>query len=909
MSTEITDNLSDSAVLFQKTDKEADGKLTVFLGAAAGVGKTYTMLETAQDRLAEKSNIVIGWVDTHGRPETEKLAAAFPRTAPKTRLFQETILQEMDLDEILAQKPDIVLVDELAHTNMPGSRNTRRFQDVEELLKNGIDVYTTLNIEHVESLNDIVVNITGIKITETVPDYILDKAKNIQLIDIPPEELIKRLREGKINIQKHPDQPPNKFFRPGNINALRELSLRYTANHVDMDLSAYMKQQNIEGPWPASGRVMVCVSDGPYCAQLIRTARRLAVGLHAELLALHVESPNRRFTMNDQERYRLDRNLRLAEELDGRTITVIGDNLAAEILDAARSHNVTTIVLGKSRHRTLSNFLQGSIADRLIKDGAGINVYVIQTVEEAGHEAGSSGIKTTLPIAPAAPWFQFAGGLGMAAVATVVSWFFSSQLQIVNIALLYLLPVFFTAYWWGRFPSYMTALVSVLTFDFLFVPPIFTFSANDIHHIWSFVIFLIISYFIGGRTEQLRSEAKAARQREKNIRTLYEFSREIAAVADLDHIARKLASHMGESLGRSTRVLLPDNKNILLVSGYHDVDAVENIKDHPLSDSEYAAAVRAYQHGQAVGRSTNLLPDGKYLYVPLETGKKVVGIFGIKLDKHNITPEERQLIYAWVGFAAIAVERVKLTEQANQATLLAEADKLRTALFNSISHELRTPLSTIVGASSILLDTSVAYSEETRRELLESIQEGSNRMERVVVNLLDTARMESGMLHIKNDWCDIEDIVGAALQRIGDTIRKFVIKTELPSGLDLIHADFVLLEQVVVNLVDNAMKYSPAGSTIVITASQEGESMKITFLDNGPGIPEEDLPHIFEKFYRANHPRKIAGTGLGLSICKSIIEAHNGQIWAENRKAGGAAISFSVPIHEAGVTVPERIGD
>ena len=507
------------------------------------------------------------------------------------------------------------------------------------------------------------------------------------------------------------------------------------------------------------------------------------------------------------------------------------------------------------------------------------------------------------------PWLQFAGGLGMSAAATLVSLILKNQLGIVNITLLYLLPVFFTAYWWGRFPSFVTAFASVLALDFLFVPPVFTFSAYDIHYIWSFVIFLLISYFIGGRTELLRAEAKTARQREKSVRTLYDFSREIAAVVDLGLIAQKLASHMGESLGRSTRVLLPNPKNVLIVLGSHDAGFSENISARPLSDTEYAAAVKAYQHGQAAGRSTGTLPDGEYLYVPLVTGEKTVGIFGVKLDMQNITQEERQLINVWVGFAAIAVERVKLTEQANQAALLAEADKLRTALFNSISHELRTPLSTIVGASSMLLDTDVEYNEETRRDLVESIQEGANRMERLVMNLLDTARMESGMLHIKNDWCDIEDIVGAALQRIGETLRKYVIKAELPADLDLIRADFVLLEQVVANLVDNAMKYSPAGSTIVIAAVQEGERMKITVLDNGPGIPEEDLPHIFEKFYRAKHPRKIAGTGLGLSICKSIIESHNGQIWAENKKSGGAAISFSVPIHEDGITIPEKVGD
>lgn len=515
-----------------------------------------------------------------------------------------------------------------------------------------------------------------------------------------------------------------------------------------------------------------------------------------------------------------------------------------------------------------------------------------------------------LPAAQPVPLLQFAGGLGMATAVTLISWVFQLQLEIVNIALLYLLPVFFTALWWGRLPSYLTALVSVLTYNFLFIPPIFTFSVNDIHYIWSFIIFLVISYFIGGRTELLRSEAKAARQRENSIRTLYEFSREIAAVVDLDRIAQKMASHMGETLGRSTRVLLSDNRDGLTVRGYHDIGGShEGIGAQPLSETEYAVAVRAYQHGQAVGRSTDTLPGLEYLYVPLVSGNEIVGVFGVNLDKQNVTPEERQLINAWVGFAAIAVERVKLTAQANQAALLAEADKLRTALFNSISHELRTPLSTIVGATSMLLDTGFAYTDDSRRELLESIQDGSRRMERVVMNLLDTARMENGMLQLKHDWCDIEDIVGAALRRLGETTQKYRVKADLPSNLALIRGDFVLLEQVLVNLVDNAMKYSPVGSTIAIVAAQEDENMRITVLDNGSGVPREDLPYIFEKFYRAKHPRKIDGTGLGLSICKSIIEAHNGKIWAENRPDAGASISFTIPLRGDGVAIPMEVGD
>jgi two-component system sensor histidine kinase KdpD len=897
--------------LLQKINKEADGKLTVFLGAAAGVGKTFTMLEAAHDRLAEGVNVVIGWVETHGRAETEKLTEGLPRVAPQTILYRNKPLAEMDTDAILGKKPTIVLVDELAHTNIPGSRHVRRFQDVEELLDNGIDVYTTVNIQHIESLNDIVSQITGVIVRETVPDHIIERANSIQLIDIPPEELIKRLKEGKVYIPGQVEQALKKFFRPGNINALRELSLRFTAKRVDQDLAEYMKQENIEGPWPASGKVMVCVSASPFSAQLVRAARRLAGGLHAELLAVHVDTPRRRFPLSDKERNRVAHNLRLAEELGGKTLSVVGENLAAEILEAARVHNVTAIVVGKPLRGRIWEFFHGSVVDTLIRNGSGIHVYVIQVDKEKEAETGGiAGIKTALPMSPPVPWTQYTGGLGMVAVITAISWLLKSQLEIVNIALLYLLPVFFTALWWGRWPSYASALSSVLAYDFLFVPPIFAFSVYDIHHIWSFVIFLVFSYFIGRRTELLRSEARAARQREKNIRTLYDFSREIAAVVNLERIVQELATQMGENLGRSTRVLLPDGKDILSVCGSFDAPGQHAIQEAPgLSDAECAVAAWAYQHGQVVGRSTETLPGGQYLYVPLVTGNKVVGVFGVKLDRHTVTPEERQLINAWVSFAAIAVERVKLTEQANQASLLVETDKLRSALLNSISHELRTPLSAITGATSMLLDAGVEYGPETRRELLESIQEGSGRMERVVVNLLDTARMENGMLHLKNDWCDIEDTVGVALRRIGETLRKYVVHTELPAKLSLIRADCVLLEQVMVNLIDNAMKYSPVGSTIIITAAQEGENMRIAVMDNGPGIPQDDLPFIFDKFYRAKHPQKIAGTGLGLSICKSIVEAHNGKIWAKNRTGGGAEVGFTVPIRGDGVAIPAEVGD
>jgi two-component system sensor histidine kinase KdpD len=904
------ENRPDPDELLEKIQKQNKGKLTVFLGAAAGVGKTYTMLEAAHERLAENKKVVIGWIETHGRVETEKMVEGLPRIAPRILEYRGKELREMDIDAIVLQKPEIVLVDELAHTNIPGARHVRRFQDVEEILNHGINVYTTVNIQHMESLNDVVAQITGVIVRETVPDYILEVADNIQLIDIPPEELIKRLKEGKVYVHGQAERALKQFFRPGNINALRELALRFTATRVDQDLTEYMREHDIEGPWPAAGRVMVCVSASPFSAQLIRAARRLSSGLRAELLAVHIETPNRRFPMGEKERDRVIRNMRLAEELGGKTITVVGENLIQEMLETARIHNVTAIVIGKPRHNRLWEILHGSVVDKLIRKSGGLNVYVIQGSAEKESTGFKSGIKTVLPSAQPVYW-HYAGGLLMSVCVTVLSWLFRSQFETVNIALLYFLPVLLTAVWWGRWPSYFTALISVLSYDFLFVPPIFNFTVYDIRYIWSFLIFLLISFFIGGRTELLRAEARAARQREKGTRVLYEFSRGIAAVADLDKIAQKMANHTGETIGRNTVVLLPDKNGRLVIKGAYDPvhNSIISNDSFLLPEAEYAVAIWAFEHSQVAGRSSETLPGAQYLYVPLLTGETVGGVFGVKITEKKITPEERRLIEAWAGLAAIAIERVKLSEQARQASLLVESERLRTALFNSISHELRTPLSAIIGAASTLLDTGVVYSDEIRRELTETIQEGASRMERVVANLLDTARLESGMLRLKNDWCDIIDIVGTALRRLGETAKKYTVKTDIPLGIPLIRADCVLLEQVLVNLIDNAMKYSVHKNTIIVVAALEGDFIKISVLDHGSGIPENELKNIFEKFYRSSQTKQISGTGLGLSICKTIVEAHRGKIWAENRVGGGLVVNFVIPIQGDDVAIPPKVGE
>lgn len=878
--------------ILEKINKERKGKLTVFLGAAAGVGKTYTMLKAAHERLHEGIDIVIGWVETHGREETQKMVVGLPIVEPTTIEYRGKKLKEMNLDAIISRKPDVVLVDELAHTNIHGSRHVRRFQDVEELLEAGINVYTTLNIQHIESINDVVAQITGVIVRETVPDYVVEQADTVQLIDISSDDLIKRLKEGKVYVPGQAERALKKFFRPGNINALRELSLRFTAQRVDKDLIEYMREHNIEGPWPAAGRVMVCVSASPFSAQLIRAARRLSSGLHAELLAVHIEASKQRFPIGDKERDRIVKNMRLAEDLGAKTLTVVGENLTDEILDIARSHNITAIVVGKPRHSRFWEFISGSVVDKIIRESGGINVYVIQGVAE--YEEAP--IVNTMKPAKHTPFSNYYTGLAMVVMTTVINWFLSSQLELVNIALLYLIPVLLSAVWWGRWPSYFTAVSSVLAYDFLFVPPTLTFSVADIRYLWGFIIFLAVSFIIGGRTENLRLEAYAARQREKSTRAVYEFSKEIAGVIDISTIARSLARKAGETIERKVVVLLPSEQKRLTVYSTHEPQLGADFSlDNAITDSEYAIAAWVYENGQAAGRSTDTLPGGKFLYVPLITQGNVLGVMGIYIADQILTPNERRLIDSWASLAAVAMERVRLVEQARNADLLIESDRLRNALFNSISHELRTPLATITGSVSTLLEAGDLYNKDEQKELLENMKDGAVRMERLIGNLLDTARLESGMMQLKTDWCDIEDVIGTALRRIEDNLKAYDVEVNLGPNLPLLRGDFVLLEQVLVNLIDNAMKHSPKHSKITIVGQSQDGLLIVSVHDKGYGIPADDLERVFDKFYRVQQPKQVSGTGLGLSICKGIIEAHKGRIWAENIVDGGAMISFEIP--------------
>ncbi len=876
------------------------------------------MLEAARERKNNNADVVIGWIDAHGRRETEKLTEGIERIPPVTLEYRGKAFREMDLDAILKRKPELVLVDELAHTNIQGSRHARRFQDVEELLRTGINVYTTLNIQHVESLNDVVAQITGIIVKETIPDRIVEEADFIRLIDISTDELISRLKEGKVYIPTQAEQALSKFFRPGNLNALRELAMRFAARRVDREISEYMRAHHIEGPWPMAGNVMVCVSGSPFSAQLIRAAFQLSKGLRSEWYALHVDTPRRLFPMGDKERARILRNMRLAEELGAKTITVMGDDLPREILETARIHNISALVVGKPRHHRAWDLIYGSVVDELLRRSAGLNVYIIQT----GVAPEYTPVIKTGPSAPSFNWVHYAVSLLMSGLVTVAGLYFKSELDLINIAFLYLLPVVLSASWWGRWPSYFTAFCGVLQFDFLFVPPIFTFTVHDIRHALSFIIFLIVAFIIGGKTEQLKIEALSARIRERSSRTLYEFGREIAGVSDLGVIAREFSTHVAETLEREVVVLFPKGDNSLELGSCHNpfvkngaCEAASQTmlpgKEKILDSSTMAVAIWVYKNAQVAGKSTETLSECSYLFVPLIAKGKAEGVLGVNIGKDNLMPEQWRLLETWVQLAAIMIERVKMDEISQEAALLVESERLQSTLFNSLSHELRTPLSSIIGSVSTLIEAGEIYSPEQKKQLLEEIRSGALRLERVVSNLLDTARLESGMLELKIDSGDVIDIVGAALRHMKDILKPEEVTIDIPHDIPFVRCDSVLIELVLVNLLDNALKFSKPGAAISIGASATDGKIKISVADEGPGVPEEELWNIFKKFHRIRQKETGAGgSGLGLSICKAIVELHGGEIWAENRKPCGAVIYFTIPKEdEAAKKIDSSEGD
>ncbi len=865
----------------------AKGKLTIFLGAASGVGKTYAMLEAALGRLSEGIDVVVGLVETHGRADTEAMLKKLTVIPWGTKDYSGRTFRELDLDAVLTRRPQLVVIDELAHTNMEGSRHKKRYMDVKELLSAGINVYTTLNIQNLETLNDIVTQITGITVQETVPDQVLEAASQIQLIDIPPEELIQRLKDGKVYVPGQETEGFKNFFRPGNINALRELALRYTAQRVDRQLESYRRIHGIDGPWATGEKILVCISASPFSAQLIRIAKRMTEKVQGELLAVHVETL-RRFPDSESEKDSMAKNLRLAEELGAEVIGLTGDSVAEVILGLARKRNVSQIIIGKPQHMRLWEIIHGSVVDKVIRQSQGVSIHVIPGNQQ---EAGSAQIQT-LKIRNSPKLIPYLASSLMVIVMTLVLTLVSPFLGLVNISLAYLLPILLSAARWGTFPAIATAFMGTMAFDLFFVPPIFKFTVADLRYLISFVILMLVGLITGTLSERLKKQVAYSRQRENSISALYSLSRDIAAVDNLEAVLDCIVSNVSETLEGQVILLLPNEKAQLVLRKH---SGLNDFLDQP----ELSVATWVYERGLKAGYGTETLGTAKALYLPLRTEQGTQGVLGIyiKERKAQFEPEGMRLLEAFTGLSAVAINRVKLADQARETLTLVESERLRTALFNSLSHDLRTPLASIIGGvTGLLEDQNVVYSPEVRKELLKTILHGAERMNRFISNLLDMARLESGMLSLKKDWCDLQDILGVAINRLGDTLTRRPLDIDIQEGLPLVQADGILIEQVLINLLDNALKYSEAASKILISIRRQEKHLEIVIANRGPNIPETDLSKVFDKFYRLSSPLQVSGTGLGLAICKGLIEAHGGDIWAENNKLGGVTITFTLPL-------------
>lgn len=862
------------------------GQLKIFLGYAAGVGKTFAMLEAAHVRKATGVDLVVAYVETHGRAETEALVAGLEVIPPLLITYRGIALPEMNLDAVLARQPQLALVDELAHTNAPGSRHPKRYHDVEELLAAGIDVYTTLNIQHLDSLNDIVAQITGVIVRETLPDKVIDEASEIELIDLPPDELLLRLKEGKVYIPQQATRAIEEFFRKGNLTALRELALRSTARRVDDQMRDYMRTRSIPGPWPANERILVCVSSHPLSERLVRAARRMADQLGVEWFVLNVETPGYS-RLSPVQRDQLARTMRLAEELGARTRSLPGNSVVETVLAYAHRHNITKLIVGKSLQPRWVEVLRGSTVDQLLRQSGHIDVYVISS------EPDTRPASLAQDWVPHRPFRRYLQSVLLVAATTVVGAFIDPLVTSqTNLVMIYLTSVVIAALYLGRGPSLLTAFLSVLAFDFFFVPPRLTFSVSDTEYVLTFLGLFIVSLVISTLAVGAKEQAEAAREREAQTATLYAFSSALAAAASLAEIVSQIVTQLGENFSREVVVLLPENQR-LTVSGHSP--------DIHLDESELAVAAWAYQHGEPAGRDTDTLPAAKVRYLPLKTARGVIGVLGVMphdSTKH-LTPDQRRLMEVYASQAAVAIERAQLVEQTRQTQVLQATEKLQTALLNSISHDLRTPLVSITGALSSLQEDNV-LDEAARRSLVDTARGEAERLNRLVGNLLDMTRLEAGALRMKQEPCDLQDVIGSALDRLGERAADRTVTLNIAPELPLVPLDFVLIVQVLVNVLDNALKYSPPAAPIEISVSYAGAFAEIAVADRGVGIPHDDLARVFDKFYRVQNPHNVGGTGLGLSICKGIVEAHGGFIGAENRSGGGTIVTIGLPLARHG---------
>jgi two-component system, OmpR family, sensor histidine kinase KdpD len=875
----------------QKQDAQAErGKLKVFLGMAPGVGKTYAMLEAARREQAAGRDVVIGYVETHGRKETDALTEGLPAIPRRHTEHRGVALTELDLDAVLARRPQLALVDEFAHTNAPGSRHPKRYQDVLELLEAGIDVLTTLNVQHVESRAEAVRQITGVSIRETLPDTALDSAE-FELVDLTPEELRARLAAGKVYLPESARAAQDHFFRAGNLAALRELALRFAAEHVGQDVLAYRQSYRIADPWKSGQRLLVAVSPSPSSAALIRWTRRLAGELQAPWMAVYVELPR---PFGEEEKVRLARHLALARELGAEVITTTDDDVVRGILRTAREQNVTQLVVGKPVGWRAWELLRGgSLLNRLIRESGHIDIHAVRAEGEA--------VPLRRPVAPRLDGAEARGylvALGVVAGVTGLNALLQRELGYQSLALVFLLSVVVLAMFVGRGPTLAAASATALVWDFLFVPPVFTFRISGATDTMLFFTYFVVALAMGHLAARLRAQQRAERQREERATALFLLTRELANASDFADLLAIVVREVGKAFVVEVALSFPEETPETPLTPYF-------ASTWAMNEKEQSVALWAFSHRQPAGRGTSTLPASEGLHLPLLAAERAVGVLSLRFrDPAPLASAQRDFLDTFVRQIALVLDRQRLRDAEQRTRLLAESERLSKTLLNSISHEMRTPITAIASAASSLSEGGASGDVEFQRTMVREIQEAAGRLNRLVGNLLNMTRLEAGYVKARLDWCDVNDLVQVTFKEIEKDLARHKVTVEMAPGLPLVRMDFVLMQQALTNLLLNAATHTSPGTAVQLKVTVEDKMLVMSVADTGPGLAHETLDRIFDKFYRA--PAAAAGgTGLGLSIVKGFIEAQGGRAEAANRPGPGAVFTLRLPLSESPPATPE----
>jgi len=867
----------------------------VFFGASAGVGKTYAMLEAALAAKAAGTDVVVGYVEPHGRQETERLLETLECLPTQEVRYHGMLRQEFDLDAALRRRPEILLVDELAHSNLidgePPPRHAKRWQDINELCDAGINVWTTLNIQHLESLNDLIAQITGARQRETVPDRVLDDADEIELIDLPPDDLLQRLRQGKVYVSDQVATAIERFFRKPNLIALRELALRRTADRVD----AAARAQGVPGglqsrAYLARDRLLVAVGPDAQAEQLVRTGKRLADAMDAEWTVVYVETPAlQRLSAVERDR-RID-VLRLAESLGAGTVTLDGPTAATALMEYAKTRGATRVLVGEPKRRGWRTLIRASTATELVMRARGFDVLVV------ARQDGDGAVRTRaqVDLAREVPWSRYGWATAITVACTGIAFLLDPIISETNVAMIYVLGASIAGLRLGRGPGTLAAIAGVAAFDFCFVPPRFTLQVGDAQYLITFVVMLAVTMTIGNLMANVRQQNRVAGARERRTALLYEMSRELAGTRGIENMARVAVTHIAEVFDSAAVVLTPDATGRLQYPAGSPLE--RSFRGADLSVAQWVV-----DHGERAGLGTDTLPAAPAIYLPLQGTQRTLGVLGVLPTNRRriLLPEQRRLLETFAGQIALAWERAALSEEAATSRVAAETESLRNTLLASISHDLRTPLAVITGAASTLTRHGAAMDASTRESLARSIEEQAHEMSNLISNVLDLMRLESGRVELKCDTHSVEDLVGTALHRVEPRLRNHPVAIDLPEDLPGVNVDPVLASQVLSNLLENAAKYTPAGTHIRITAVADAPMVRVVVEDEGPGLPPGDPKLLFDKFQRGHEESAVVGAGLGLAICRAIVSAHGGGISAGPGTRGGARFEFTLPAAEAG---------